>query len=128
VRARLDLSQPANSQLSNGKSSNGQASIEQHDNEFRPGQFVKVLFTVGETRRLLIPLSSVVYRAEVTGVYVLQEGKPVLRQIRPGAIFANQLEVLAGLSAGEIVATDPVAAAIELTSARSVKSEANLDR
>lgn len=99
--------------------------LAQHANAFYPGEFVKVLFTVGETSRLLIPLSSIVYRSEVTGVYVLEAGKPVLRQIRPGAIFADQLEVLAGLSAGEVVAVDSVAAAIELTNNRPVKGEAN---
>ncbi len=86
---------------------------------FHPGQFVKVLFTLGETERLLIPLSSVVHRSEVTAVYVLVGGKPALRQIRPGAIYANQLEVLAGLADGEVIAADPVAAALELTSSRA---------
>ena len=97
--------------------------LSQNPYEFHPGEFVKVLFTVGETMRLLIPLSSVVYRSEVTGVYVLKEGKPELRQIRAGAMFAEQIEVLAGLSAGESVATDPTAAAIELTSNRSANIE-----
>ncbi|XQW86536.1 efflux RND transporter periplasmic adaptor subunit [Thalassotalea piscium] len=101
--------------------------LSQHPEAFHPGEFVKVLFTIGETKRLLIPASSVVYHSEVTGVYVLQKGKPALRQIRPGAIFSNQLEVLAGLSAGEIVATDSVAAAIELTSTRAKKGDSNLD-
>jgi RND family efflux transporter MFP subunit len=106
VRVRLELSQQAK--------------------QFRPGEFVKVLFKIGETQRLLIPLDSVVYRSEVTGVYVIKEGKPQLRQIRPGAVFADQLEVLAGLSDGEIVAVDPVAAASELTTARAAKIEAKL--
>ncbi len=119
VRVRLELSQQSSSQSTNKQQANTQYSYELH-----PGEFVKVLFKLGETQRLLIPLSSVVYRSEVTGVYVLLNGKPELRQIRPGAIFADQLEVLAGLSAGEVVATDPVAAAIELTNARSAKIEA----
>jgi RND family efflux transporter MFP subunit len=104
VRVRLELSSKA-------KSSNNQESSGQKVNIFNPGEFVKVLFTVGETQRLLVPLSSVVYRSEVTAVYILHDGKPALRQIRPGAIFANQLEVLAGLRAGDIVAIDPIAAA-----------------
>jgi RND family efflux transporter MFP subunit len=102
--------------------------LSQHANLFHPGEFVKVLFTVGETRRLLVPLTSIVHRSEVTGIYVLQDRKPILRQIRPGAVFADQVEVLAGLTAGEIIATDPVAAAIELTSSRVVPSEANVER
>lgn len=82
--------------------------------ELRPGQFVKVLFTVGSTQRLLIPRTSVVQRSEVTAVYVVQDGVIRLRQIRPGAFVGDQLEVLAGLAAGEEVAVDPVAAALAL--------------
>lgn len=115
VRVRLELSQRSSTQ----SFSEGQAN-HQSSNELHPGEFVKVLFKVGETVRLLIPASSVVYRSEVTGVYVLVNGKPELRQIRPGAIFANQLEVLAGLVDGEVVAIDPIAAVIELTSARTL--------
>ena len=110
VRVRLELSQ-----VLSEPAPNIQAPVGPNTHKFRPGEFVKVLFTVGETQRLLIPLSSVVYRSEVTAIYILQQGKPVLRQIRPGAIFANELEVLAGLSEGELVATDPFAAATKLS-------------
>ncbi|WP_100644555.1 efflux RND transporter periplasmic adaptor subunit [Alteromonas facilis] len=84
VRARLELSQVLSEQALSK-----QDLIAPDSYEFRPGEFVKVLFTVGETQRLLIPLSSVVYRSEVTAIYILQQGKPVLRQIRPGAIYAH---------------------------------------
>ena len=78
-----------------------------------PGQFVKVGFTVGETTRLLIPASSVVYRSEVSGVYVLHEtAGPQLRQVRLGNRFGDNIEVLAGLSEQEPIAVDPVAAGI----------------
>lgn len=87
-----------------------------------PGQFVKAMMKVGETQRLLIPASAVVHRSEVTAVYVVENGKPQLRQIRPGALYltesGKQLAVLAGLTAGELVARDPVAAAIALTGGR----------
>lgn len=76
-----------------------------------PGQFVNVLFTTGQTDRLLIPATSVVHRSEVAAVYVMQDGQPRLRQIRSGAMYGEQLEVLAGLEPGEQIASDPVAAA-----------------
>lgn len=82
-----------------------------------PGQFVKVAFTVGETERLLVPLTSVVYRSEVTGVYVIGAKGPQLRQVRLGNRFAADVEVLAGLSPGEQIALDPVAAGISLATA-----------
>lgn len=88
-----------------------------------PGQFVKVLFTTGKTERLLIPASSVVYRSEVAAVYVLQNGQPRLRQIRPGAMYGEQLEVLAGLEPGEPIATDPVAAAESMNAQKVSASE-----
>ena len=61
-------------------------------------------------KRLLIPAKSVVYRSEVSGVYVMQENHPTLRQIRLGNRFGDQIEVLAGLTPGESIAIDPLAA------------------
>lgn len=78
-----------------------------------PGMFVKVAFVVGEARRLLLPTSALVRRNEVTGVYVVAaDGDVRMRQVRVGGAFGERSEVLAGLSAGERIAADPVAAAI----------------
>lgn len=87
----------------------------------RPGKFVKVALVVGEQDRLLVPVSSVGYRSEVTAVYVQPAGKkiPVLRQVRLGNRFGDQFEVLAGLAEGEQVAVDAVAAAIVVARAAS---------
>ena len=79
-----------------------------------PGMFVKVGFVVGETRRLLIPADAVVRRSELSGVYVLDGDNVALRQVRLGRIYDGSIEVLAGLDAGEVVAADPVEAAIWL--------------
>jgi membrane fusion protein, multidrug efflux system len=84
--------------------------------DLRPGQFVEARFNVGNRQALLIPQTSVVRRAEMTAVYVVQAGVPILRQIRPGAVVAEQLEVLAGLTPGEEIAADPIAAAQALKS------------
>lgn len=77
-----------------------------------PGEFIKVAFTIGDIQRLLIPANSVVYRSEVSGVYVIENGHPHFRQIRVGNRFGDKIEVLAGLKENEIVADDPVAASI----------------
>jgi RND family efflux transporter MFP subunit len=84
--------------------------------DFFPGMFVKAGFTVGTQRQLLVPTSSVVYRSEVTGVYVMgADGQLTLRQIRIGHATADgMLEVLSGLEEGEQVALDPVAAGVAL--------------
>ncbi len=82
-----------------------------------PGMSVKVAITTGEAQRLLIPASAIVHRSEVTGVYVLQDSRVVFRQIRAGRLHGDAgQEVLAGLTAGEQVALDPVQAAIVLKS------------
>lgn len=61
---------------------------------------------------LQVPLAAVVRRAELTAVYVQAEGgKPVLRQVRLGRAQGEQVEVLAGLMAGERVVTTPQVAA-----------------
>ncbi len=85
-----------------------------------PGMYSKVVFIVGEEQRVLIPSSSVVYRGEVTGVYILNDGSVSLRQIRVGRSFASgHIEVLAGLDAGETVAQDPILAGIALKERRN---------
>lgn len=77
-----------------------------------PGMFVKVGFIVGESRRLLVPEGAVVRRSELTAVYVVTADRVSLRQVRLGGHYGDQIEILAGLSEGEQVATDPVAARI----------------
>lgn len=80
-----------------------------------PGMFVKVAFVTGQTQRLLVPGSAIVQRSELTAVYVVTGDERVrFRQIRSGRSYDGQVEVLAGLEAGERVAVDPIAAAISL--------------
>jgi RND family efflux transporter MFP subunit len=79
-----------------------------------PGTFVKIGFVIGETERLLLPDTAIVQRSELTAVYVVGEEAVTLRQIRVGRRYGERLEVLAGLSAGEAVAADPVAAGVYL--------------
>jgi len=71
-----------------------------------PGMFVKVVFVVGETQRLLVPLSAIVYRSELIAVYVVDDQNRLsLRQVRVGSrVNGNQVEVLAGLDQGERIA------------------------
>ena len=88
-----------------------------------PGQFVKVAFTVGDTERLLVPAACVVYRSEVSGVYVIGAEGPRLRQVRLGNHFDDDVEILSGVAAGEKVALDPVAAGIAAVKARDRRHE-----
>jgi len=89
------------------------------DYHIYPGMFTKVDFVTGESSRLVIPLKAVAHRSEVTAVYVKDaKGGLSLRQVRLGEIMPDQqVEVLAGLSAGETVVLDPVTAAAAITQA-----------
>ncbi len=85
-----------------------------------PGMFARAHFVIGKAKKLLIPAAAVLRRGEVTAVYVIDEKNAVrLRQVRLSEPFTaggqtpgGFHEVLAGLSAGEKVALDPVKAGI----------------
>ncbi len=80
-----------------------------------PGMFVKVGFVIGEADRLLVPAQALVERSEVTAAYVLDAGgRTSMRQVRAGDRFADRVEILSGLAAGDRVALDPLAAALHL--------------
>ena len=85
-----------------------------------PGMFVRAHFVVGKARKLQLPAAAVLRRGELTGVYVIDEkALPHLRQVRLGeASSGGDIEVLAGLDAGEKVALDPVKAGIVLKQPR----------
>jgi RND family efflux transporter MFP subunit len=89
-----------------------------------PGMFVKVAFVTGESQRLILPVSAVVHRSEVTAVYVLKGDDIRFRHIRIGReLEAGQVEVLAGLDAGEEVALDPIRAGVMLKEKRAGKGQ-----
>ncbi|WP_348675326.1 efflux RND transporter periplasmic adaptor subunit [uncultured Abyssibacter sp.] len=82
----------------------------QHD--VFPGTLIKVAFVSGEDTRLLVPAEAVVRRGEVTGVYVVDGDRISLRYVRLGTPTADgRVPVLAGLSEGDRIALDPIAAA-----------------
>ena len=88
--------------------------------EATPGMFARVHFVVGQAEKLTVPAAAVVRRGEVAAIYVLgADNRPNLRQLRLGdAVGAGEIEVLAGLAAGDKVVTDPVRAAIQLKSGK----------
>jgi hypothetical protein len=71
-----------------------------------------VLVPLGKSQRLVVPAQAIVQRGEVTAVQVIgPKGQPLLRQIRVGqATGEGWVEVLAGLSAGDRVLPNPLAA------------------
>jgi len=87
--------------------------LPQMERRLYPGMLVKVAITIGSTQRLVLPQRALVSRAEVNAVYVLDDdGRISFRQVRPGNRYGEQIEILAGLDAGETIALDPVSAGI----------------
>ncbi len=82
-----------------------------------PGQNVRVRFAGSAApatggARPSVPASAVLRRGELTAVYVQQPTGFVLKAVRLGAASGDQVEVLAGLKAGERVAVDAVRAGL----------------
>lgn len=76
-----------------------------------PGMVVRVAFPTGTRTELFIPSSAIVHRSAVTAVYLVQpNGNTLLQQVRLGETVGNRVAVLSGLTAGERVALDPLAA------------------
>ena len=84
-----------------------------------PGMFARVWLaantTAGATglgERFYIPANTVVRRAEMTGVYVVDDkGRALLRQVRLGPQQGERIEVLSGVQKTDKLAADPQAAA-----------------
>jgi RND family efflux transporter MFP subunit len=81
------------------------------DTGLQPGMTVKTAFVLGEREAIRIPQSALSTRGELAAVYVVEDDGAVrLRQLRIGERDGAAVEVLAGLTAGERIAADPVAA------------------
>jgi len=79
-----------------------------------PGMFARAHLPVKgqHTEGLLVPARAVIKRTDLYAVYVVDDrGKPQLRQVRLGKTVGDEVEILAGLRAGERIARDPLAAA-----------------
>lgn len=83
-----------------------------------PGLFARVWLDAGAAgsdaaaTRFFVPAQALLRRSEVAAVYVIgADGRPRLRQVRPGRGEGERVEILSGLAPGERVALDPQAAA-----------------
>ncbi|MEO6227845.1 MAG: efflux RND transporter periplasmic adaptor subunit [Thermomonas sp.] len=96
-----------------------------------PGTTAKVVFdadasAAGSTGAMLhIPASAVAQRGELSGVYVRQGNRLLLRQLRLGSQAGDMVEVISGLNAGDKVASDPVAALQAVTAQRKAAGNKN---
>ena len=87
-----------------------------------PGTTAKVVFpSLQGSAFVRVPATAVAVRGEVNAAYVLADGHLALRQLRLGAHWNGDVEVIAGLQPGETIAADPVAARQALVAAREDK-------
>ena len=75
--------------------------------EVLPGMFAEVRFAIGSRKALLVPLTAVVERHGLHGVYVADADNTLhYRLIRPGREIDGRIEALAGLSDGDRIAAE----------------------
>lgn len=90
-----------------------------------PGMLVKNAFETGVAPALVAPASAIVFRSEVTGVYVRDEDQQIqFRYVRLGDPLGEEaVAVLSGLQEGDEVFLDPIAAGVELKRQRRQAKE-----
>lgn len=70
----------------------------------RPGFLARVAFALGAREGvLLVPASAVVGGGGSQAVYVVEDGRATRRTIEPGMTSEGRVEVIGGISAGEVV-------------------------
>jgi RND family efflux transporter MFP subunit len=78
---------------------------------FRSGLFGKARFNTGTKKVLTVPVQSVLERGQLTFVYVVDPAKIAhMRLIQTGKPYGDRVEVLSGLSEGDLVILEPLSA------------------
>jgi len=94
-KADNSMNYPIEIKLDNSKSS-----------KIKAGMFATATFEFGEqTPIITVPRSSFIGSVNSKKLYVLENGKAVLREVAPGMVFGDQVEILGGLKEGEVVIT-----------------------
>ena len=79
----------------------------------RSGSFSRVVFRGAPRRALLIPAHAIQRHGQVSSVYVVQNGVARLRLIQVGEPSSDDVEVLAGVDAGESIITSPLSRLVD---------------
>lgn len=82
--------------------------LDKTDSSVLSGMFVNVQFPVEnkpqtvQTDRILVPQTALIQQGQLTGIYTIGTGNvAILRWLRTGKSFGDQVEILSGLSANE---------------------------
>ncbi|EAT12195.1 efflux RND transporter periplasmic adaptor subunit [Bermanella marisrubri] len=74
-----------------------------------PGMWVKLKVPMGEKQSLRIPERALMQKGDLNSVYVKLDSGYILRQVRIGHRYGDQIEVLSGLRDGETISLKPYA-------------------
>jgi RND family efflux transporter MFP subunit len=69
----------------------------------RAGQFARVAVPIAEKMTLRVPAAAVLQRGQLEFLFVVRDNKAVLRIVRTGKRNGDEVEIIAGLDAGEEV-------------------------
>ncbi|RTR36805.1 efflux RND transporter periplasmic adaptor subunit [Shewanella canadensis] len=80
--------------------------LPENEPNLMPGMWAKAKFSAGTRSTILIPTSALLKQNELSAVYLKQGDDFVLNQVRLGHYQDKEVEVLAGLSPGDVIASD----------------------
>lgn len=75
------------------------------DPRLRSGQFARVILAMEQAETLTVPASAIIPFGQMEQVFAVQDNKARLRLVRSGTRIDDHIEILSGLSEGEIVIT-----------------------
>lgn len=82
------------------------ARVPNEDGKLRPGLFARVKLVIAERpNAVTVPEQSVIPQADKLFVYVIEDGKAALRPVTLGLRQVGRVEVLSGISPGDVVIT-----------------------
>jgi membrane fusion protein (multidrug efflux system) len=73
----------------------------------RSGQFARLLVPHGESPALLVPADAVTRFGQMERVFVVEEGRALLRLVKTGRMQDGRVEILSGLHSGERLVLAP---------------------
>ena len=72
----------------------------------KSGMYAEVVHRTGTSSTLTVPSAALVERGQLTGLYVVSNGRALLRWVRTGSEREGRVEVLSGLRPGETYVAD----------------------
>jgi membrane fusion protein (multidrug efflux system) len=77
------------------------------DTSIHSGEFVRGLWPTGESEMILVPVDTVRLFGQIERVFLVEEGRAVMRVVKTGARVNDRIQIISGLSSGEAVIVSP---------------------